>query len=74
MKKRTALQTLIEWGDIMLKNNPPKHLSFAQVIDKAEELLQLEHEQIVAAARFEPFLGDFHQDVGEQYYKDNYKK
>lgn len=44
-KQQTALQTLIKWGDKMLKENPNKILSFSQVIDKAEELLQMEREQ-----------------------------
>lgn len=32
------LQNLIDWGDLMLKENPPKFLSFADVIDKIEEV------------------------------------
>ena len=47
--KQTALQTLIKWGDKMLKENPNKILSFSEVIDKAEELLQMEREQIIEA-------------------------
>ncbi len=43
---KTALQTLIEWGDKMLKENPNKILSFAEAIDKAEELLEMETEQM----------------------------
>jgi len=44
--KQTALQQLIAWGDEKLKNEPMKHLSFAEVIDKAEELLEVEKEQM----------------------------
>ena len=44
--KQTALQQLIAWGDEKLKNEPLKLLSFAEVIDKAEELLEVEREQI----------------------------
>ena len=47
--KQTSLQTLIKWGDKMLKENPNKILSFSEVIDKAEELLQMEREQIEQA-------------------------
>lgn len=43
---KTAMQTLIEWGDKMLKENPNKILSFAEAIDKAEELLEMETEQM----------------------------
>lgn len=42
---KTALQQLIQWGEQMIKDNPSKILSFAQAIDKAEELLELEHHQ-----------------------------
>lgn len=38
----TALETLITWGDEMLKQHPNKILSFAEAIDKAQELLEME--------------------------------
>lgn len=38
----TALQTFITWGDEMLKKHPHKVLSFAEAIDKAQELLEIE--------------------------------
>ena len=40
------MQTLIEWGDKMMQDNPNKLLSFAEAIDKAEELLEMENEQM----------------------------
>lgn len=43
---KTAMQTLIEWGDKMMQDNPNKLLSFAEAIDKAEELLEMETEQM----------------------------
>lgn len=43
---KTAMQTLIEWGDKMMQDNPNKLLSFAEAIDKAEELLEMEREQL----------------------------
>lgn len=46
-KQKTALQTLIEWGDKMILDHPMKTLSFAEAIDKAEELLEMEKEQII---------------------------
>lgn len=49
MKQQTALQTLIEWGDERMKEHPMKLLSFAEAIDKAEELLAMEREQIIDA-------------------------
>jgi hypothetical protein len=41
----TALETLITWGDDMLKQHPNKILSFAEAIDKAQELLEMEQDQ-----------------------------
>lgn len=41
----TALETLIAWGDEMLKQHPNKILSFAEAIDKAQELLEMEKQQ-----------------------------
>lgn len=38
----TALQTFIAWGDEMLKQHPNKILSFAEAIDKAQELLEMD--------------------------------
>ena len=43
------MQTLIEWGDKMMLEHPMKTLSFAEAIDKAVELLEMEKEQIVKA-------------------------
>ena len=42
MANKTALQTLIEWGDKMMLEHPMKTLSFAEAIDKAVELLRME--------------------------------
>lgn len=46
MAQKTAMQTLIAWGDEMLQKHPQKILSFAEAIDKAEELLEMEKEQL----------------------------
>jgi hypothetical protein len=45
MAQQTAMQNLIAWGDEMLLKHPQKILSFAEAIDKAQELLQMEKEQ-----------------------------
>ena len=42
---KTALQQLIQWGEQMMSEHPQKLLSFAEAIDKAEELLELERHQ-----------------------------
>ncbi len=73
-KKQTAMQTLIEWGDKMMKQQPMKVLSFAEAIDKAEELLEMEKEQ-----SFEFWQGGINctEEGGksfEQYYNEMYGK
>lgn len=69
---KTALQQLIEWGDQMMAEHPLKVLSFAEAIDKAAELLELEKEQIIKAACYEPFMGDLPKSEGEHYYNKTY--
>ena len=75
---QTAIQTLIAWGDEMLLKHPQKILSFAEVIDKAEELLQMEKEQIQKAfsdgqqtPMNHPTLPHYSR---EEYYNDTYGK
>lgn len=72
-KKQTALQTLIAWGDEMMKQQPMKLLSFAEAIDKAEELLEMEKEQIIDA-HYQGYRNNIGTtEVSEQYYKETYK-
>ena len=72
--KQTALQQLIAWGDERLKAEPMKTLSFAEAIDKAEELLELEKEQ----QKFMFDCGRQYQLTGEgtftQVYNETYNK
>ena len=74
MKNKTALQTFIAWGDKMIKEQPVKHLSFLEAIDKAEELLEMEKEQIIDA------YWEGGQDIPmnskrcEQYYSETYNR
>jgi hypothetical protein len=78
-KQQTALQTLITWGDEMMKEQPMKLLSFADAIDKAEELLEMEKEQLIDAHIEGQRVFDEHphtqwtNDQAEQYYKETYK-
>ena len=73
-KMVTALQQLIAWGDEKIKTEPMKHLSFAEVIDKAEALLEVEREQIEDAY----IMGSY--DMADKkfnpskYYEEIYKK
>jgi len=68
------MQELIEWGDKMLLNNPQKILGFAEVIDKAEELLEKEKEQIIKAYKDHHDLGHIFGLDTEQYFNQTYKK
>lgn len=71
---KTALQQLIEWGDKMIEERPSKILSFYEAIDKAEELLAIEKEQIINAH----LTGLIHpleieaSKQAEQYYNETY--
>ena len=44
---KMAMQELIEWGDEMLLKHPQKILGFGEAIDKAQELLEKEKEQML---------------------------
>ena len=73
-KMVTALQQLIAWGDEKIKTEPMKHLSFAEVIDKAEALLEVEKEQIEDAY----IMGSYDMASKEfnpsKYYNETYNK
>ena len=72
--KQTAMQTLIEWGDKMMLEHPMKTLSFAEAIDKAVELLEMEREQIEDA--YDNGANERNNDPvnGEQFYNETYKQ
>lgn len=77
--KLTALQELVKWGDEMIKNNPFKVLGFGEAIDKAEELLKKEQEQLKESWNDGNLLGRNgnvmeEYNTGEGYYKHNYEK
>ena len=66
------MQELIEWGDEMLLKHPQKILGFGESIDKAEELLEKEKEQIIQSFR----AGNLSFGYGfnaEEFYNKNYK-
>ena len=70
MDAKTAMQTLIEWGDKMMLEHPMKTLSFAEAIDKAVELLEMEREQIEEAYKADlPHVNDLD---AEKYFKETY--
>ena len=69
---QTAMQTLIAWGDEMLLKHPQKILSFAEAIDKAEELLEMEKDQIVAARMNGMTDNELSYLNAEEYYNETY--
>ena len=78
MANKTALQTLIEWGDKMLQEHPMKLLSFAEAIDKADRLLEMEKKQLIDAYTEGYDIRDnmgslLTNPTGEQYYNETYK-
>jgi sulfur transfer protein SufE len=76
MSKQTALQQLIEWGNQMIGDHPAKTLSFYEAIDKAEELLEVEKEQIMDAfgvgCQVESTRLIGYQGMAERYYNETY--
>ena len=72
--KLTSLQALIAWGDKRLQEDPPKLLSFAEVIDQAESLLELEKIQIQTAylAGLSDARNNTKSAKGDLYYNQNY--
>ena len=70
MENKTAMQMLIEWGDEQLMSLPPKTLSFHEVIDKAEELLSIQREQIQKA--YNDGIRDMPARQPHQYYQEIY--
>jgi len=70
MKQKTALKQFIKWGDEMLKKNPHTILSFAEAIDKAQEFLEKEKEQIINAWMAED--NELQRLAAEHYYKETY--
>lgn len=75
MASKTALQQFIEWGDEMIEKRSGKHLSFYEAIDKAEELLSVEKQQIMKAV-YDSMGTNFDPNMGraEMYYNENYGK
>ena len=67
------MHTLIEWGDKMMLEHPMKTLSFAEAIDKAVELLEMEKEQIMEA--YDYMNADIaYNKKAETYYNEFYGK
>lgn len=75
---KTALQQLIEWGNQMIGDHPAKTLSFYEAIDKAEELLEVEKEQIIGAYADGQYLNSVSLtkrmclDNAESYFNETY--
>ena len=75
MANKTALQQFIKWGDMMLKSNPHKVLTFADAIDMADEFLSVEKEQINNAYFEGGFDFNFKRFKGMyEYYEEMYGK
>lgn len=69
MAQQTALQQLIEWA-VSLKNNSQQCTDWICIKEKAEELLQMEKEQIMKAYQDAYFPCSHYGS--EQYYNETY--
>lgn len=67
MKKQSAVSFLREAMSIHLTEEQKQ--SFEGLWQQA---LDMEHEQIVKAAIWEPFLGNYAKNVGKEYYEEIY--
>lgn len=72
--KQTAVEWLIEQ---IINKHPiitqylPNYTFDKELIEQAKEM---EKQQIIQAACFEPFLGNHPKTVGEEYYNEEYNK
>jgi hypothetical protein len=74
---KTAMQELIIWGDEMLLKHPQKILGFGEVIDKAEELLEKEKEQIIEAVNYgnkQDHYDATEVELSNYYYNETYNQ
>ena len=71
VRMKTALQQLIEFGEKMMEDHPPKVLSFCELLVKAADLIDVEKEQIKDAWR-DGMEGILHEIAAEQYYNETY--
>lgn len=75
--KKTAIQELIDWA-ISLQYNQQQCTDWIVIKNKAESLLEMEKQQILAAANI-PFKDRGYDatkfsNIGEQYYSKTYGK
>ena len=63
--KQTAVEWLVE--NLIIKPNWVQ----VKIIEQAKEM---EKEQIIQAAQYEPFLGDLPRTEGEHYFEKTFKK
>jgi len=71
-----AQQTAVDWL-IEQINNDAYQIAFGQTyisIELVEQAKAMEKEQIIKAACYEPFLGDFPRKEGEHYFNKTYTK
>jgi hypothetical protein len=78
--KPVAQQTAVEWliKRLVIKEDGKYHVELPygniDVTPIIEQAKQMEKEQIIEAACYDPFLGNLPKTEGEHYYKKTYKK
>ena len=67
------MMTALDW---FVKEIQTKLINDGEVnyVELAKEAKAMEKEQIIKAACYEPFLGDFPRKEGEHYYNQTYNK
>ena len=68
-KNKTAINWLV---DQIKSEQNQKTLSASEWMEVIEQAKQMEKEQIVKAATYDPFLGELPRKEGEHYYKKTY--
>jgi len=68
MAQQTAVEWLYRWY------NDNQEATIKECIIAFEQAKEMEKEQIIKAACYEPFLGDFNKTEGEHYYNKTYNK
>jgi hypothetical protein len=70
-KKQTAMKVLMEW---MIEESQVIPVDPGDVYQKAKELLAMEKEQIISAAKSCNYIGGATNIEAEQYYNETYKQ
>ena len=69
--KQTSIEWLYERLERMIPRSALYNIDKMQYFDQAKAMHK---EEIIKAAIYEPFLGNYHREVGEEYYEEEFGK